>query len=113
MASNWRADRGYLGEHPTTATHDYMVIDDRAYRIHKVVVHTFMLGDVDDPELYAAEPLINWQNSEMGKWVMKHAVETPEWHKHLDQSVYGYRFAIVAKLKDKDYTFWTLKWNSR
>jgi len=49
----------------------------------------------------------------MGKWVMKHAVETPEWHKHLDQSVYGYRFAIVAKLKDKDYTFWTLKWNSR
>jgi hypothetical protein len=25
---------------------------------------------------------------------------------------YGYQYAIVAKLKDVDYTWWTLKWGS-
>lgn len=91
---------------------DVMVIDNKAYRIHKIIVHQFKLSDVDDPDLYAAQPMYEWRESEMGKWVMSRAVDTPEWHRHLDPMTYGYRYAIVAKLKDVDYTFWQLKWGS-
>lgn len=71
------------------------------------------MGDVDDPDLYAAQPLIEWQESEMGKWIMAKAVETPEWHRYLEPINYGYKYAVVAKLKDVDFTFWTLKWSNQ
>jgi hypothetical protein len=92
--------------------HKFIVEGDRVYELKKVIVHQFSLSDVDDPDLYAAQPLYEWRESEMGKWVMSKAVETPEWHRHLDPMTYGYRYAIVAKMKDVDYTFWTLKWGS-
>jgi hypothetical protein len=50
-------------------------------KVSTIVVHTFKLGDVEDPDLYAAIPLGKWQDSESGKWVMEHAVETPWWER--------------------------------
>lgn len=91
----------------------YMVFGDKVHEIKTVVVHRFSVGDAEDPDLYAAEPMINWRDSEMGKWIMEKAVDTPEWHRHLDAVTYSYQYAIVAKLKDIDYTFWTLKWGSK
>jgi hypothetical protein len=70
------------------------------------------MGDVEDPDLYAAEPLWEWQQSEMGQWVMDRAVDTPEWHRQMDSMQYHMQYAVVAKLKDIDYTFWTLKWGN-
>lgn len=87
-----------------------MIFDNKAYKIHTVVVHRFRMGDVEDPDLYAAQPLWEWQESEMGKWIMARAVDTPEWHRRADISNYGYQYAVVAKMKDVDYTFWVLKW---
>ena len=103
---------GWIDKPKGVKINDVIVIDNVAHRIHKVVVHRFRLGDVEDPDLYAAEPIINWQNSEMGKWVMEKSVEVPEWHRHLEPMTYDYQYAIVAFLKDVDYTFWTLKWGS-
>ena len=88
----------------------YMVFGDKVHEIHTVVVHRFRMGDVEDPDLYAAEPLYQWQQSEMGKWVMERAVDTPEWHRHNNQMEWNTQYAVVAKLKDVDYTFWVLKW---
>lgn len=105
-----KSDNGYLAEPKNIVTHDYMRIGDRAYRIHKVVVHRFQMSDVEDPDLYAGEPLLKWQQSEMGEWVMKRAIDTPEWFRQVDVTTFGYRYAVVAKLKDIDYTFWQLKW---
>ena len=68
------------------------------------------MGDVEDPDFYAANPLWEWQESEMGKWVMEHALEIPVWHRIADQYGYGYRYTITAKLTEQDQTFWTLKW---
>lgn len=75
-----------------------------------VIVHTFSVGDAEDPDLYAGAPLIDWQNSEQGKWIMEHAVETPSWHRSIDQSFMGYQYKIIAKLNPKDFTYWSLKW---
>lgn len=88
----------------------YKIIDDQVHQIHKVVVHRFKLGDVEDPALYAATPLMEWQESEIGKWVMSHSIEPPIWHRMHDHISYYYEFAVVAKFKEKDYTHWLIKW---
>ena len=78
--------------------------------IHKLVVHRFKLSDVDDPDLYAAEPIYKWEKSEPGQFVMKHAIDTPEWRRHLDHSFYGYEYAIVAELEMKKLSEFYLRW---
>jgi hypothetical protein len=78
--------------------------------IHRVVVHKFKVSDTDDPDLYAADPMVNWERSEPGKFVMKHAVSTPVWHRHLDYETYGYQYAIVAELESKKLSEFYLRW---
>ena len=113
MAMTKSLDRGYLVEPKPVVGYDYIRVDDRVHRIHKLIVHRFKMGDVEDPDLYAAQPLWEWQESEMGKWVMSRAVDTPEWHRQKHQFLlWGYEYIVVAKLKDTDYTFWTLKWGN-
>ena len=79
-------------------------------KIIECVVHRFTMGDVEDPDLFAAEPLWNWQESEPGKFVMTHAVEVPSWHRSPDMH-YGYHYSIRAKLTEVDYTYWKLKYD--
>lgn len=80
----------------------YAVDDQQTVReIHKVVVHTFRMGDVEDPDLYAAEPMWTWQESDAGKFVMKHAEDQPEWRRQPDALTMGYKYAIVAELEKK------------
>lgn len=80
----------------------------------QVVVHKFHVANVEDPDIYAADPLLKWQESEAGKWVMEHAVEQPVWHRHSHSHLlWGYNYIITARLTAKDYTFWTLKWGSQ
>ena len=40
------------------------VIDGKPTAFYTVVVHKFTVGDVDDPEIYAAEPIWKWQNTD-------------------------------------------------
>ena len=112
MAITTATNRGHLAEPTDIKTHDVMVFGDKVHKIHTVVVHRFRMGDVEDPDLYAAQPLWEWQESEMGKWVMERAVDTPEWHRQMDQLQYHMQYAVVAKMKDVDYTFWVLKWGN-
>jgi len=78
--------------------------------IHKVVVHTFGVGDVEDPEIYAAEPIWQWQQTDAGKFVMEHAIGTPSYHQSLDYQTYGYRYAVVAELEAKKLSEFYLRW---
>jgi hypothetical protein len=77
---------------------------------HKVHVHTISMGDVDDPEIYIAGPLLEWQQSEAGRWIMEHSAEKPVYSRGIDRYNYGYSYSIAAVLRGKDYTYWTLKW---
>jgi hypothetical protein len=65
--------------------------------IKELVVHSFTMGDVEDPDLYAAQPLYEWQSSEFGEWVMTHAADTPTWYRMPDPNTYGYKYEIRAK----------------
>jgi hypothetical protein len=85
-------------------------IDGRAVKFSDVRVHTINMGDVEDPDLYAAEPLYQWQQSEAGQWVMEHAVDPPFWHRATNPYNYGWTYYIIARLCEQDQTYWTLKW---
>lgn len=86
------------------------IIDDRAIRFSDVCVHEFSVGDVEDPEIYAGQPIWDWQQSEAGQWVMANAIEVPYWIKSTDYSNWGTRFKIMARLSEQNQTFWSLKW---
>jgi hypothetical protein len=69
--------------------------------IHKVIVHKFDMADVEDPDIYAAGPIFDWERSEAGQFVMKYAIDKPTWYKHMDPMFMGYRFVITAELEKK------------
>lgn len=77
--------------------------------IHKVVVHRFVISDTDDPEIYAVEPIMNWQASEPGKFVMEHSVTVPVFHKQLDHLTYNYQYAITAEFEKRKYSEFLLR----
>jgi hypothetical protein len=79
--------------------------------LHKIVVHKFSMGDVEDPDLYAAEPLLQWQNSPAGEYVMKHAIETPIWHRQADPINWGHQYIIVAELEKKKLSEFYLRFD--
>ena len=89
----------------------YTVEDTVVKEIHKVVVHQFSLADVEDPDIYAAEPLWNWEQSEAGKFVMKHAIDKPEWRRHMDPMFMGYRYIVVAELEAKKLSEFYLRFD--
>ena len=93
----------------------YREFDKDGYRhveeIHKVVVHKFSMGDVEDPDLYAAQPLWEWQESEQGKFIMEHAIETPIWHRQADPYNYGHQYVITAELEKKKLSEFYLRFD--
>jgi len=85
------------------------IIDGDLVKYLDVLVHTFRLGDVEDPDIYVAEPIWQWQQTEAGQWVMKHAVTEPYWTKRMDYHSYGYECNIIARLRESDAVFFNLK----
>ena len=100
----------YLGHPKGITINKYMLTKDRVDEVHSVIVHRFKMGDVEDPDLYAAQPLWEWQQSDMGKWIMEKSVETPRWHRNHSTTSYHTDYTVQAWLKGADYTFWVLKW---
>jgi hypothetical protein len=111
-SDQWGNEYGFLGKPRKVTIHKFMTFGEEVHKINHVVVHEFKMGDVEDPDLYAAEPLYQWQQSEMGQWVMEHSVETPTWSRYADTLQWGFQYKITAYLKERDYTFWVLKWAS-
>ena len=80
--------------------------------IHKIVVHKFQVGDAEDPDLYAAEPILQWELHPAGKFIMENAIDKPQWHRHLDHTYGGYQYAITAELEAKKLSEYYLKWGN-
>lgn len=79
-------------------------------KTYSVIVHTIRMSDVEDPDLFVAQPIYEWQQSEEGKWIMENSAPTPSWHRELDHNIMGYRYTIRAYLSPKNYTYWKLKY---
>jgi hypothetical protein len=75
-----------------------------------MILHTFKMDYVEDPYLYAASPIWEWQQTEQGKWVMENVIEPPVFHIDIDVHSTGYRVWIEGKLSPKAGTFFKLKY---
>ena len=90
----------------------YNIVGDRVEEAKNLVVYEFTMYDADDPDLSAAHPLWEWENSEVGRWVMKHACEVPIWHRIADPMTISYRYRITAKFMGPALTEWILKYHN-
>ena len=66
------------------------------------------MGDVEDPVLYAAEPLIKWECSPEGKFASKYGDDL-EWNLSLDDTRWGYEITITGYMEEKYYLIYVLK----
>ena len=73
------------------------------------VFHTFRMGDVEDPELYAAQPIYEWQQTEQGCWVMAHCPD-PQFRVHPDPYAWGHAVSIYGPLEESAAVIFLLKW---
>jgi hypothetical protein len=76
------------------------------------VLHEFRMGDVEDPEIYVAQPLCEWEATEVGEWCHRHATDLT-WHLRGDPSYLGYRVIVTGNISDKDWAFYLLKFKDR
>lgn len=78
----------------------------------KTVLHTFLMGDCEDPYLYAAGPLWDWQQTEHGQWCMEHAIEEPSFICEQDFRSLGFQVVVSGILKDDDHIIFMLKYGN-
>lgn len=78
----------------------------------KVTFHTFSIGDCEDPVLYAAYPISEWQQTEKGKWCCDNAEGEIVLHTFADPITFGYKAIISGSLNDKNLTYYKLKWET-
>lgn len=93
----------------TILDRQWQVVDGVVHERVKLVAHTFSMGDVEDVDIYVADPIYQWQQTDNGKFIMERALETPTYQTSLDHEKFGYKVAIIAVLSGADATFYTLK----
>jgi len=76
----------------------------------KIIVHKIPMGDVEDPELYAAAPIMEWEKSEKGQWLHEHSRQQMEYIVRPNSETYGWMVLIFAWLEEQDITYYRLKW---
>jgi len=74
----------------------------------EIEVHAFDLSDCEDPEIYAAQPLWEWQQTDHGQWVLDNALEKPVFYIRPGQ--WEYRVVVTAKLSEENELFYKLKY---
>lgn len=88
---------------------DFISFDSTEAKTIRYRVHTILLADVDDPDLYVAEPIYKWQQTEAGKYVMEHSCPKANWHRHINVATYWYEYFITAYFTPEQLTYWKLK----
>lgn len=79
--------------------------------MQKITFHEFNMGDVEDLEVYAAQPIHEWiTTTEKGKWVFERCKDLT-WHS-LTNDGYGWTILIRGSITDKEAIEYYLKWPS-
>jgi len=76
----------------------------------KITFHSFSMGDVEDPDIFAGEPIWQWQQTEQGRWVMENA-HNLTYFRQPDPVNWGHRFLIRGEITDpRKVTEYFLRW---
>ena len=76
----------------------------------RIIVHKIPMGDVEDPELYAAAPILEWEKSAKGRWLKENSKKQMEYIIRPNVETYGWMVIIFAWLEEQDITYYKLKW---
>jgi hypothetical protein len=77
--------------------------------MQKITFHTFSMGDVEDPELYAAMPLGEFMSTEKGQWIRNNCLD-PQYIIRPDVNTFGVQVIVYGEVEDKSATEYLLKW---
>lgn len=77
----------------------------------RIVLKTISVGDVEDPEIYVAQPIWEWQQTEQGSWCMRHG-QNLTYHRVIDYSAFANKYTITGDFTDEDYLYYTLRWGN-
>ena len=72
-------------------------------------VYSIRIGDVEDPDLFVAEPIYKWQQTEAGKYVMENSAPSPIWRRSFDAESYGLTYLIFAYFTPEQLTYYKLR----
>jgi general stress protein 26 len=86
--------------------------DHLVQQVDNIVLHKFTMGDVEDPYVYAAFPISEWQQTEKGTWVMQHVIGEPKIHVCFQMYDYRNHVAVTGSLNAEDYTYYLLRWGT-
>ena len=67
------------------------------------------MGDVEDPEIYIAQPIYEFQQTDKGRWMMEHGQDS-KYQYAADFECYGYKVVLYGEVEDKLATEYYLKW---
>jgi hypothetical protein len=67
------------------------------------------MGDVDDPELYAALPLGEFMATEKGQWIRDNCAD-PQYIIRPDPHSYGTKVIVYGQVHEKAAVFFNLRW---
>ena len=77
--------------------------------MQRITFHSFGMGDVEDPELYAAQPLYEWQQTAQGQWVINNCPD-PRYIVRPDDHNWGHKIIVYGLVEDQLATEYLLKW---
>ena len=63
----------------------------------KITFHRFNIGDVEDPDIVIAGPMLEWQETAKGQWVMEHARDL-RYHTQPDDRFWGSSHGFLKQL---------------
>jgi hypothetical protein len=72
--------------------------------------HSFNMGDVEDPELYASFPLGEFMETEKGQWIRANCLD-PKYIIRPDVQSYGHKVIVYGEVDEKLATEYFLKWD--
>ena len=75
----------------------------------KITFHTFGIGDVEDPELYAALPLGEFMDTPKGQWIRDNCAY-PQYIIRPDPHTYGTKVIVYGEVEESAATEYFLKW---
>ena len=77
----------------------------------KITFHTFTLGDVEDPDIYAAFPLSKFMDTAKGQWIKANCAD-PQYIIRPDPLTFGQRVIVHGEVEDIAATEYFLRWDS-
>lgn len=90
----------------------HRIFNKKVYK--KIPVYEVEVPEFDiDPEINLAEQLLEWRNSDRGRFVMERSASQPTYHKvSTNYEKFVVKFAVMAELEEKHISEYYLRWGT-